>query len=295
MKQTIATVAAVMLLSGAIPALAQGPGDPPGGDGPPSSPAGCQPGEVVDNEDLRIWFQGKKGQLQVFKKNSSNDGIEGKYQYKQIEIVELDEANETVARLNLENAEPMSSDCSVERSGNWVNVTYEVTDEVRTPGEDDGPTVGQADVVFVYHFNTTDDSAKFDLNIQEWPWQSTEEHELAYGFDVTSDWVIEPAENGLGFRDNETGESEAFIEWAPNATAHYEDGHNETALVDSNTTGSDHHVTTQLRFTNVTAGYVELDYDPTVAVGPYVIVADVLVPMTDVPPVLRGPVLALAG
>lgn len=249
----------------------------------------CLPGDVVDNDDLRIWFHGAKFQLKVFKKNESTNGIDGKYQYKSMDIVELDDANETVAELKLENAEPQSSSCEVERSGEWINVTYTAVEDVRTPA-DDGPDTGQAQVAFVYHFNTSDDSAKFDLNVQDWPWQDDTDNELAYSFDVTSDWEIEPAENGLGFRDGDSGEAEAFIEWAPNATAYYEDGHEEEAIVDSSTSGSDHHTTTQLRFTNVTAGYVELDYDPEVAVGPYIIVADILIPLADVPTLLREPI-----
>lgn len=259
-------VAAVAPLTTVTTAKEENVGDP-----------ACDPGAVVDNEDLRIWFHGKKGQLQVFKKNDSDDGIDGKYQYKQMAIVERD-GNETVAELLLEDAEPMSSSCTVERSGDWVNVTYNVTDRIVTPG-DDGPDTETATVGFVYHFNTNSSEAKFDLVVEDWAWQS--DGELAYDFEVTSDWEIERAENGLGFRDNETGEREAFIRWAPNATAEYEDGHEEQANVTSSIEGGDHHVDVRLRFTDASPGYVKLTYDPTVAVGPYLIVADVLVAVPE--------------
>lgn len=239
----------------------------------------CDPGNIVDNDDLRIWFQGKKGQLQLHKKNVTDGSEDGSYQYKQLAIRELDEGNETVAKLNLENAEPMDSSCEVERTGDWVNVTYTVTDGVADPGLGSDPDT--ADVTFVYHFNTNSSDAKFDLVVEDWPWH--QEGELVYDFEATSDeWDIEAAENGLGFRDNETGEPEAVIEWAPNATATYKDGHEEEARVNSTTEGDEDHVTVNLQFTQASPGYVELDYDPTVAVGPYIIVGDILVSTTAV-------------
>jgi hypothetical protein len=285
----LAPIAGLLLVTAAIPAMAAGP---PEGPGPPDDAhSACLPGDVVDNEDIRIWFHGAKFQLKLFKKNESTEQIDGEYQYKSTEIAEQDEEGDDVAELKLENANPQNSECEVEESGNFTNVTCTAVEPLRsTDGQ--GGTVGDATVEFVYHFNESDESAKFELNVQEWPWQSNETG-LAYEFDVTSDWVIEPAENGLGFRDEETNESEAFIEWAQNATARYEDGHNETAVVDASTTGSDHHTTT-LRFTNVTSGHVELDYDARVSSGPYVIALDVLIPLTDVPPILHEPVQTVA-
>lgn len=285
MRTLGATLALVLVTSTIVPLAGLSVAQPPGEDG--NDPA-CDPGAIVDNEDLRIWFHGKKGQLQVFKKNDSGDGIDGMYQYKQLAIREVDEDDQTVATLVLEDAEPMDSSCEVERSGEWTNVTYTVTDEVRTAA-DDGPETDTADVTFVYHFNENSSDAKFDLLVEGWAWEDDDGHELAYDFEATSgEWDIETAENGLGFRDNETGESEAFIEWAPNATARYDDGHEEQANVTSSTTGDQDHVEVTLRFTDVTAGYVELDYDPTVAVGPYLIVADILVPATIVPEPVQG-------
>lgn len=270
MRRRRATVLALLLVTTALAPLTavSAPGDGNVGD-----PA-CDPSAVVDNDDLRIWFHGKKGQLKVFKKNETSDSIDGKYQYKQLGITELDDENETVARLTLEDAEPMDSTCDVTREGDWVNVTYNVTDTVHTVA-DDGPDSESAQVGFAYHFNKNSSEAKFDLDVRDWPWHA--EGELAYDFEVTSDWVIERAENGLGFQDNETGEREAFVEWAANATAKYDDGHEEEAVVNSTIEGGDHHVTVDLQFTEASAGYSELIYDPTVAVGPYIIVADVLI------------------
>lgn len=280
-------LALTLVLTAAVPAVAPGHGQAGAASSNADAHPACLPNRaVVDNEDVRIGFHGAKFKIQVFKKNSTTGGNDGMYQYKSLGIDELGEDNETLASLNLGNAEPKDSTCTIEENRNWVNVTWTATEPVRTPGEGDGPTVGDATVELVYHFNKTDDSAKFDLNVTSWPWQS-DNSELDYEFEVESEWVIEPAENGLGFRDEDTGEPEAFITWAPNATATYEDDHEEEAIVDANTTGSDHRTTTSLRFTNVTAGYVELDYDPTVAVGAYIIVADLLVPLADLPSPVR--------
>lgn len=265
------TLALLLLVTVLAPLTAVSTGPPDGNVGDPA----CDPGDVADNEDVRIWFHGKKGKLKVYKKNQSTDGIDGMYQYKQLGVTELDADNDTVATLNLEDAQPLSSTCTVEREGDWVNVTYNVTDTVRTVA-DDGPDDETAQVGFTYHFNTNSSEAKFDLAVREWPWHA--DGDLAYDFEVTSEqWVIEEAENGLGFKDNDTGEREAFIQWAPNATAKYEDGHEEEAVVNSTVEGGDHHVTVDLQFTQASAGYEELLYDPTVAVGPYLIVGDLLV------------------
>lgn len=278
---TVGLIAILLFSAAAIPAIAQPPTpDPPEDPGPPD----CLPQDVVDNDEIRIWFHGMKSKLKLFKMNESSGEVEGSYHYQSMVVNELDEDNNTLATMRLNNAEPQSSTCEIEESGNWTNVTFSTPETVRNA---QGGPVGEAVYEFVYHFNHSDDSAKFDLNIQEWPWQDDGE-ELAYEFDVTSSWEIEPAENGLGFENETTGENEAFIEWAPNATAYYEDGHNETAVVDSETNGTDHHVTTTLQFTQATPGYIELDYDPTIASGPYIIVLDVLIPLTDLPkPVQR--------
>ncbi len=278
MLRMILPITLLLAIGAAAPAIAPGNAQAAG------HPA-CLPGDVVDNDDVRIWFHGAKFQLQLFKKNVSTGSVDGMYQYKSMEISEVASDNTTLATLKLENAEPQSSTCTVEEQGEWVNVTYTSSETVRAT--DDGSAfVGEATVELVYHFNKTDSSAKFDLNVQDWPWQG-DDSELSYGFDVASEWLIEPAENGLGFRDADTGEPEAFVEWALNATASYDDGHDETAIVESTTTGSAHATSTSLQFTNVTAGYSELDYDPRIAAGPYVIVANILIPLADLPEILE--------
>lgn len=273
LDKRIVLFASLLLIGAAAPlAIAQGPGEVPENPGPPD----CLPQNVVDNEDVRVWFHGFKGQLKVWSKD--NGSLDGGYQYKTLSITELDEDGDEAAWFNYERAYPQSATCDIEEDDTFLNITYTVDGAVRAlPG--DGPSVGDVTVTFEYHFNKTDDSAKFDLMVEEWPWQ--EEGTLAYGFEATSEeWTIEPADNGLGFED-EDGQAQASITWAENATATYEDEHTEEALVESTVDATDHHATVDLEFTNVTAEYVELDYDPTVGVGPYIIVANHLLTEDD--------------
>lgn len=286
------TVAAILMLLTAIavPAIAPGGGPPAQAQGEhnlaesPGQPD-CKMTTIVDNDDAKVKFHGKKAMFLVWSKDE-NGTQEGKYLYKTKALREKAADNTTVAWVNLENAQPLSSTCEVTAEDQWVNVTYTATEDVRAAGQggDEGGQIGQAVVEFRYHFNTSDNSAKFDLNVQDWPWQTN--GTLAYDFTVSSGWTIETAENGLGFRGDD-GESKAFVQWAPNATAHYEDGHNETAVVDSDTTVDEGdgeegdnvaHVT--LNFTQASPGYVELDYDPTVGTGSYLILAGILM-VTD--------------
>ncbi len=286
----IPTLAVVVALVTAIalPAIAPGGGPPTastaGGDlaESPGQPD-CQMTTIVDNDEARVKFHGMKAMFHVWSKDEAGTA-EGKYLYKTKAIREEDAENTTVAWVNLENAQPLSSTCEITTEDEWVNVTYTATEDVRAAGDGahDGGQLGQAVIEFRYHFNTSDNSAKFDLNVQDWPWQG--DGTLAYDFTVSSDWTIEPAENGLGFRGDD-GETKAFVQWAPNATAYYEDGHNETAVVDSATTvdegedgGNAAFVT--LNFTQASPGYVELDYDPTVGAGSYLIIAGILM-VTD--------------
>lgn len=248
-------------------------------------PTSCKPGNVFENEDMRIWFHGKKGFVKVYDTSGSEGDGGDHYAYHTGEIVETDADGARVARMNLERAYPQTSGCVIEETDAWVNMTLTVTDDVKGEGGD----LGEATVTFVYHYNKTARGAKFDLFVDAWPWQSAD-GELSYAFDVeTSNGTVETAENGVGFRDSE-GASQGYIEWAPNATARYADGHEEMAIVDGEASGNGTgRAQVVLRFTNVTAGYDALEYDPWVGVGEYVIVAGRLVGLAPVEALLpRG-------
>jgi len=274
MKMRIVFAAAVMalaVLASAFPAHA----------GQPSS---CKPGEVFANEEVSIWFHGKKGFVKVFDTNESSQE-QHVYDYKTGRLTELGADNMTLASMNLERAYPQTSGCEIVETNEFVNMSITITDDVK-PGQGHGSSVGEATVTFAYHFNKSSQGAKFDLFVENWPWQSADS-ELAYAFSVHApNGNIEAAENGVGFS-NESGAPRGYIEWAPNATAFYDDGHNETALVDGETEVSGNTAEVVLRFTNVTAGYSYLEYDPFVGVGPYVIIAGVLVGLAPAAPALK--------
>lgn len=268
MTRSLPIAVAVALTAMTFAASLPGPATAMGG------PDSCKPEYLLENEDVRIWFHGKKGMTKVWTKNNSSGEIDGMYMYKTTDIVELDENNNTVARMNLERAYPQTSSCEVIETEEFLNVTFVVTDDVKPASG--GPSAGQATVTWAYHFNKTASGAKYDLFVADWPWQSNSS-ELQYDFTVHSaDLTIEDAENGLGFRDQD-GDTRGYIEWAPNATAEYDDDTNQTAIVDSYVSNDGSNAAVGLRFTNVTAGYSFLDYDPWAGAGDYIIVLNRLI------------------
>lgn len=256
-----------------------------------ASAGACKPGNVFENENVRVWFHGSKGMVKVFDANESREGGEGgdgsHYSYTTGEIEEVDADGNVVASMNLGRAFPRTSDCTVEDSGDAIHMTLTLSESVRAKGD-----AGEATVTFAYHFNKSSQGAKFDLRVEGWPWQS-EESALRYAFDVHAGGAtMEPAENGVGMR-NADGSSRGYVEWAPNATATYEDGRQELAVVDAETrvTGSTARVV--LAFTNATAGYAELDYDPWAGVGQYAVVAGRLVGLAPAEAALKTVARAL--
>ncbi len=273
-------LAALIVLSLATVPLIPGPAGA-------AAPDSCKPSTTLENDDVKIWFHGKKGFVKVFKKDNATGGNEGMYQYKTEAIVELDGDGNEVARMNLERAFPQTSTCTIVETDQFVNMTLQLTDTVRGAM---GGDLGNATVTFAYNFNKTSDGAKFDLYINDWPWQA--DGTLAFDFDIQSpNYNFDVASNGVGFEDDD-GNQTGYIEWAPNATAKYDDGHNETALVVGNTTVTGNTANVRLDFTNVTAGYTELEYDPWAGVGRYIIVLNILIAERSIPlpPVVREPV-----
>lgn len=242
-----------------------------------AKPASCRPDEAFANEEVRIWFQGQKGHIKVFDTNASDERA-SHYSYRTGALVERDAEGAELARMGLERAFPQTSECEIVETPEWVNMTLVVTERVRAGGAE----IGDATVTFAYHFNKTSQGAKFDLFVASWPWQG--DGELAYTFDVAiSGGSVEAAENGVGFRDA-NGASQGYIEWAPNATARYDGGTRQEALVDAETVVAESNASAEvtLRFTNATAGYALLEYDPWVGAGEYVLVLGRLVGLAPV-------------
>lgn len=247
----------------------------------------CKPGVAFQNDDVRVWFHGHKDLFKVFDTNSSEDSGSG-WQYATSALEERDANGALVATMNLQRAFPQTSSCVVEESADFVNMTLRVTDGLEGHA-------GTASVDFTFHFNKTSHGVKFDLDVVEWPWSDGANHTLDFAFqvDASGNGTVEPASNGVGIRDG-NGVARGYLEWAPNATARYADGHEETATVNATTDASGNHADVTLAFTNVTAGYTRLAYDPWMGAGDYVVVAGVLVGLAPVEQVLpRGALAAV--
>lgn len=231
-------------------------------------PSGCGPNTAFENEQVRIWFQGFKGHIKV--QNVSAEGAS--FDVKTIALAERAD-DQVLGSMNLERAYPQdTSECSVTQEGDEVTIVYGVAAPVRGPG--DGK-LGDARVEFVFHFNTADNGSKFDLFVEDWPWQSSES---TIGFDVTlmaENAVAEPAENGVGFRDFD-GTARGYVSWDPEFVATYDDDHEETGTVGSETEAEGGTADVHLEFAGVTPGYQSLLYDPWMGVGSYVVLGPIL-------------------
>jgi hypothetical protein len=236
--------------------------------GDPGQP-GCLPGNALENDNVRIWFHGFKGFVKVFDRTNGEDEL--LYAYTTGAVWETDGEGAQVAHMKLDRAFPQWSACEIEETEGHVNMTLVIDAVVRDP---QGGFLGESTATFAYKFNKTANGAKFDVIVDDWPWQSN--GTMSYGFTVKSDANMTVASNGIGFT-NETGEPRGHIEWAMNATARYDDGSEQEATVVSDAQQSDGKVDIALEFTNVTAGYVQLDYDPWASMGDWIIILDRLI------------------
>jgi len=228
----------------------------------------CLPGSAFENDQVRIWFQGMKGFVQVHDK--ARDAM---YFFQSERVVELDADGHDARVMSLQNAAPKGSACSVTEDPDGVTLRITTTDTVR---EGTGGPLGEATVTLAYHFNATALGAKFDLVVQDWPWASADDT-LVYDLHmVAGNLALEPAENGVGVRD-EDGTAVGYVDWAANATVTYADGSQAEAVVQSGSTGSSDSLDVRLAFTNVAGGYATLDMDPWMGIGDYVIVGGVLI------------------
>ncbi len=234
--------------------------------------------EMFGNEDFELWFQGKKGFFNVVNNMSTGGG----YSYKTLSVREVDGDGNTIASAKLNNANAQASNCTVEEDDTNLTVTLS-SNECISPGKSSNCKVGEALVTFVYHYNKSNNAAKFDLFVDDWDWNEDavdNEHLLVFDFKLMAQGgdSMEGAENGVGFQ-NSTGAHTAYIEWAPNATVRYGNGTEDLAIVESDIdmNGDNTTAIVTLAFTNVTAGYVDLEYDPIVGVGFYLIVAGILI------------------
>jgi hypothetical protein len=236
----------------------------------------CGPSTAFENDDVKIWFQGFKGHFQIDNRSNGlsydvqTDGIEERV------------SGAPAATMDLGHAFPKQTDtCTVEEADGVVTVTFSVTADVKRADHADAGgganVIGEATATYVVHFNTADNGSKFDLHVTGWPWQQ-QDSILAFNVDLDAGegTAVEAAENGVGFRDA-NGEPIGSFTWAPEFTARYADDTEQTGTVESATATDGSSADVDLSFTNVTAGYDELVYDPWMGVGPYVVVGPLLI------------------
>jgi len=246
----------------------------------PIVPAGaanaCGPSTAFENEDVKIWFQGFKGH---FKIDNKTNGLS--YDVQTDSISER-VGDGTVATMDLGHAFPKQTDtCTVEEADGVVTVTFSVTADVKRAGVADAGgganVLGAATATYIVHFDTADNGSKFDLLVDEWPWQATDSV-LAFNVDLTAGegTTVEAAENGVGFR-NADGEAIGSFTWDAAFTARNDDGSEQEGTVESATTIEGANADVDLSFTNVPAGYDELFYDPWMGAGAYLVVGPLLI------------------
>lgn len=243
---------------------------------PASAANACGPSVAFENDDVKIWFQGFKGHFQI---DNKTNGLS--YDVQTDGVSERADGV-AVTSMDLGHAFPKQTDtCTVEEVDGVVTVTFSVTADVKRVGVADagggGNVISEATATFIVHFNTEDNGSKFDLLVDEWPWQS-EESVLAFNLDLTAGegTSAEAAENGVGFRDS-TGEPIGSFSWDAVFTARNDDGSEQEGTVESATAIEGSSVDVDLSFTNVPAGYDELFYDPWMGAGAYLVVGPLLI------------------
>lgn len=268
-KRLLILVVAVLACAPAVRAL-------------PSS--GCGPDTAFENDQVKIWFQGFKGHVQV-----QNKGDGQSYDIATSALSEVEDGA-TLASLNLGRAYPQDTDaCTVTQDGNVVTVTFAVTADVRAAGGEGetkaGNVVGQTKATFVFHFNTEDNGSKFDVIADDWPWTS-DTSDLVFALNITAPGAtIQPADNGVGFSDAE-GTPRGYIDWGDSFTVTYENGESQDGAPAATTTVEGDTAAVSIVFAGVDAGYTNLTYDPWAGVGPFVVVAGRLIGDRDLASVL---------
>lgn len=242
-----------------------------GQDTAASQKLSCEPDTFMENEDVRVWFQGLKGHIKVFAEDR-DDATGGVYTYNTQRIAEVVDG-ETIAEMDLSRAFPQESTCVVTSNERATTIAFAVVDDVQLAS---GGIAGDTTITFLYRLDHRASEAKFDLFVNDWPW-ARDDSQLVFDFQVHSTYGMETAENGIGFRDGD-GAPVGYMEWAPTAHVEYEDEREDESRVASELTKGPNTVDVRLRYAEVDPGYLDLDYDPWLGTGGYDIIEGRLVP-----------------
>lgn len=253
---------------------------------------------VLENDHVRVWFQGKKPMLKVFPAGAPDeDNATGVFGYQFRELVEyndlngdgIPDANEVVASLNLNKANAWNvtreeGEDNVTLTLSLVapvklgkklglptdNATSNVTDNLTLPGRD-----APANVTIVFHIfesETTIDNVtvpetavKYDLIVGSWPFVNANLTRLALELAVTGDVEVDEDGNAT-VASNET--DVGALTWVTTATGNTTGGETIDVPVEVATAAGDEGMT-RFVFTYDAANLASLVHDPTVGTTGY--------------------------
>jgi hypothetical protein len=203
---------------------------------------------VLKNDQINVWFQGKKPMLKVFRNGENGD--ESGYMLKIQEIFEKDKSGSTAAVINLEQARPQDWHLSTDQGDD--SLTQTMSAAISQPGANGG----SCEVTFVFHIDTTSSEVKFDMVIEDWVWKSADKDSatLALKLLVVDEKLEQKAGNEVAVGD------EGYVKWASTARVGGDD-------VDVTHVIGSEGDTTHLILTYQNSGNASrLEYDPTIGV-----------------------------
>ena len=203
---------------------------------------------VLKNDQISIWFQGKKPMLKVFR--TGEDGSKTGYMLKIQQVFEKDKDGITMAVVNLESAR--SQDWTVSSEQGIDSTTLTMSGEITQTGAMGGSGL----ITFVFHIDTSSSEAKFDVVVDDWQWKSADKDSatLALKLLVVNEVLRERADDSVSVG------SVGYVKWAATAKA---DGENVSVAHEVGVEGG----ATHLILTFESSGSAsKLEYDPTVGV-----------------------------
>lgn len=235
---------------------------------------------VLENDAVRVWFQGKKPMLKVFP--AGNDSNESAYEYRFTEVVEYRDVDgdgapsnqEVFSSLNLNAA----SGWDVQRSESEDNITLNLTltAPVRVGRLDTNVTLPDTDatVSIVFHIFSEDvtidnvtvprTAVKYDFIVSSWPSVGDDLARLALESRVTGNITMDDATEGGSATVTTTNDTEiGALTWVSNATGVTTDGENVTVPVVTRIAMAEEG-TSRVVFTYDAPDLTTLVHDPTI-------------------------------
>ncbi len=245
---------------------------------------------VLENDHVKVWFQGKKPMLKVFPSGQDGENESTGYGYKFTRLVEFRDLNgdgvpsaaEIVGTLNLHSASAFNVS-QVQTDGSaTLNLTLTDTVKFNGPLGDSGMprSDAAATISIVFHIrdatetmtvdNVTFDvprtAIKYDLIVAHWPWLDASADRLALEMDITgtldADLESEVASASVGGNGTEVG----ALTWLKTADVVLANGSAAVTNVTTSMSLASENMT-RLVFAYDTPGFQSLVHDPTIGVA----------------------------